>query len=92
MMIGTGLAWEAMSGMKCYPSIPDHIFHIPDPISHILEMRNLMMVDLEFDEEEIQLARRDPMLDILAEDEDAEIFQFIKDCLARLQPSRSLCD
>jgi hypothetical protein len=40
------------------------------------------MVYLEGDDEEIQRARRNPVLDILREGEDAERFQLMDDCLA----------
>jgi hypothetical protein len=46
------------------------------------------MVDLDGDDEEIQRARRNSVLDILREGEDAERFQLMKDCLALLQPLR----
>ena len=50
------------------------------------------MVYLEGDDEEIQRARRNPVLDILREGDDAERFQLMEDCLALLQPLRLLCD
>jgi hypothetical protein len=51
-----------------------------------------MMVYLEGDDEEIQRTRRNPILDVLREGEDADPFRLMEDCLARLQSLRLLCD
>jgi hypothetical protein len=50
------------------------------------------MVYLESDDEEVQRARRNPVLDILAQGDEAQRFQLMEDCLALVQRFRSIRD
>jgi hypothetical protein len=60
--------------------------------SHIQQIQALIIVYLEADDEELRRARRNPVLDIVADGRASEQFQVMENCLALLQPLRSLCD
>jgi hypothetical protein len=79
-------SWQAQNVVRPFlkldGSMPLTFFVGSDPIFRKFEIRNLMMVYLEGDDEEIERPRRNPVLDILREDEDAERFQLMEDCLA----------
>jgi hypothetical protein len=86
-VLRTRFAQRIMAGTKRCPSIPETRWLSATDFlrwigSHIPEIRNLITVSLEGDDEEIQRAQRNPVLDILREGEDAERFQLMEDCLA----------
>jgi hypothetical protein len=96
-VLRTGFAQQILAGTKRCPSIPksrwlDATDSLRSIGSHIPEIRNLIMVCLEDEEEEIQRVRRNPVFDIVREGDDAERFQLMEDCLSLLQLLRLLCD
>jgi hypothetical protein len=60
--------------------------------SHIQQIQALITIYLEADDDEVHRPRRNPVVDIVAEGRASEQFQVMEDCLAVLQPLRSLCD
>jgi hypothetical protein len=86
-----------MTGTRLCPSIPKtRWLVVTDSLrwigAHIQQIQVLITIYLEADDEEVRRARRNPVLDIVAEGRTSEQFQVMEDCLALLQPLRSLCD
>jgi hypothetical protein len=80
-----------MVGTQRCPSIPKTRWRYAADslrwiVSQVPQLRNLRLVYREGDEEEGRRARRNPLLDILREDDDAEQFHLMGHCLALLQP------
>jgi hypothetical protein len=86
-----------MTGTRRCPSIPTiRCLYVTDSLRwigyHIQQIHVLVTIHLEADDEELRRARQNPVLDIVTEGRASEQFQVMEDCLAVLQPLRSLCD
>jgi hypothetical protein len=93
----TEFARLIMAATKHCPSIPKtRWLYATDSFlwiqAHIPDIQSLITVYRNGDDLEIQRARRNPVLNILAEDHDDDQFQAMEDCLSLLQPLRFLCD
>jgi hypothetical protein len=93
----TSFARRVMPGTKRCPSVPKtRWLYATDSLrwisTHLQDIRSLVAIYREADDEEIRRLKRNPILDLLGEDDVEEQFQAMADCLCLLQPLRSLCD
>jgi hypothetical protein len=96
-VLRTRFARGVMTGTRSCPSIPEtRWLNVTDSLRwvgfHIQQIHALMAIYLEADDEEVHRARRNAVLDIVTEGRASEQFEVMEDCLALLQPLRSLCD